>query len=243
MSTITDYVLAPHTSAEEAKKQGRFVYDKPTTENSIMLFIDHQVGLMAGIRDFESLSSFKNNIIGLARVAKAAKIPVLLATSNAQRQNGDLLPDLKALFPDEPIYRRTEIINCYEVPSFRSALEALVKETGRKHIIISGVTIGTCCTFPALSMLQDGYKVYPVIDACGGWNKYEVDAAVLRMANAGAEPVTIFPLACELQSDWKNPTANDMFAPFTENLPEYAFLIQTYWSTANGTGVKDPFKE
>lgn len=49
-----------------------------------MLFVDHQIGLMAGVRDFESLSVYKSNIIGLAKVAKAARIPVLLSSSNAQ---------------------------------------------------------------------------------------------------------------------------------------------------------------
>ncbi len=217
VSPVTDHVLAPRTSAEEAKKAGRFVYDKPTLENSIILFVDHQIGLMAGVRDFESLSAYKSNVIGLAKMAKAAKIPVLLTSSNTQWQNGDIFPELKEIFSGEPIYRRTGII--------------------------SGVTIGTCCTFPTLSMLQDGYKVYPVIDACGGWSKYETDAAVTRMANAGAEPVTVFPLACELQADWKGPIANDMFTPFIENLPESSFIIQLFNSTANGTGAKDPFKE
>lgn len=243
VSPITDHILPPRTSAEDARKAGQFVYDKPTIENSIMLFVDHQIGLMAGVHDFESLSAYKSNVIGLAKVAKAAKIPVLLSSSNAQWQNGDTLPELKEIFADEPIYRRTGIINCYEDPSFRNALETLVKETGRRHIIISAVTIGTCCAFPTLSMLQDGYKVYPVIDACGAWSRYETNAAVLRMANAGAEPVTVFPLACELQADWKNPTANDMFTPFIENLAEYSFVIQLFNGVANGTSVKDPFKE
>lgn len=243
VSPITDHILPPRTSAEDARKAGQFVYDKPTVDNSIMLFVDHQIGLMAGVRDFESLSVYKSNVVGLAKVAKAAKIPVLLSSSNAQWQNGDTLPELKEIFADEPIYRRTGIINCYEDPSFRNALETLVKETGRRHIIISAVTIGTCCAFPTLSMLQDGYKVYPVIDACGAWSRYETDAAVLRMANAGAEPVTVFPLACELQADWKNPTANDMFTPFIENLPEYSFVIQLFNGVASGTSVKDPFKE
>jgi isochorismate hydrolase len=109
----------------------------------------------------------------------------------------------------------------------------LVGKTGRRHAIISGVTIGTCCTFPTLSMLQDGYKVFPVVDASGAWNHYEAEAAMSRMAQAGANLVTTFALACELQADWKLPTANDMFAPFVQNLPEYGFLVQNYWNNAN----------
>jgi nicotinamidase-related amidase len=240
-SPIKDQMLPPKTSAEEARRSGRVPYDKPTPQNAVMLFIDHQIGLMAGIRDFSSLAEYKSNVVGLARVAKALKMPVLISSSNAQWQNGDTLPDLKEIFAEEPIYRRTGIINAYEDPSFRKAFEALVERTKRRHVIISGVTIGTCCTFPTLSMLQDGYRVFPVVDACGGWNRYETEAAMLRMANAGAEPVTTFALACELQADWKLPTSNDMLAPFVQNLSEYGFVLQNFWNNANQHAVADPF--
>jgi len=241
VSPINDKMLPQKVSAEDARKQGRIAYDKPTPDNSIMLFIDHQIGLMAGVRDFTSLAEYRSNVVGLARVAKALKMPVLLSSSNAQWQNGDTLPELKEIFEDQPIYRRTGIINCYEDPSFRGALEAVVAKTGRRHIIISGVTIGTCCSFPTLSMLQDGYKVFPVVDACGAWNHYEAEATMSRMARAGADLVTTFALACELQADWKLPTANDMLAPFIQNLPEYGFVLQNFWNNANQHVVADPF--
>jgi hypothetical protein len=37
-----------------------------------VLLIDHQIGLMAGVRDVSSLAEYKSNVVGLARVAKAA---------------------------------------------------------------------------------------------------------------------------------------------------------------------------
>lgn len=242
ISNIKDKPLKYKNSAGEATKQGCFVYDKPTAENTIILLIDHQIGLLAGTRDFASLAVLKSNIVGLASVAKALKIPVIISSSNAQWQNGDTLPEIKEMFPDEPIYRRTGIINAYEDPTFRKALEKIVKETKRNHIIIAGVTIGTCCSLPTLAMLNDGYKVYPVVDACGAWNKYEADAAMSRMSNAGAELMTTFALACELQEDWKKPSANDMLAPFINNLSEYGFVLQNFWNNANGHTVPDPFK-
>lgn len=241
ISPITDSSLPDKVSAADAKAAGRFGHEKPTPENSIVLLIDHQIGLMLGARDVNSLAELKSNVIGLAKVAKALNIPTLITSSNAQWQNGDTLPEIKAVFPDLPIYRRTGIINAYEDPSFRKALEAIVESTGRKHIIVAGVTIGTCCTFPTLSLLNDGYKVFPVVDACGAWNKYEADAAMSRMAHAGAELVTTFALACELQEDWKKPSANDMLVPFIENLPEYSFAVQNFWNNVGEPKVKDPF--
>jgi len=225
-----------------AKKTGGYVYDRPTPENSIILMIDHQVGLFASLRDPQGLSQVKGNAIALAKTAKAFKIPVMITTSNAQWQNGDLIPEIKDLFPNEPIYRRTGIINAYEDPTFRAAFENIVKKTGRKHIILAGITLGTCTLFPTLSLRHDGYSVYPVIDAAGTWNAYEAQASVARMTLAGAEPTTIFPLVCELQADWKNPTANAAVGIF-DHLPEYAYIFKNFWDNANSKNpaVKDPF--
>lgn len=241
VTPTTDRMLPPRATAEEASRVGRVPYSKPTAENAVMLFIDHQIGLMAGVRDFTSLAEYRSNVVGLARVAKAMKMPVLLSSSNAQWQNGDTLAELKEIFADQPIYRRTGIINCYEDPSFRKAFEELVAKTGRRHVILSGVTIGTCCAFPTLSMLHDGYEVFPVVDACGAWNRYEAEAAMSRMARAGAQLASTFALACELQGDWKLPTSNDMLAPFIQNLPEYGFVLKNFWNNANQHTVPDPF--
>lgn len=241
VSPITDSSLPNKVSATDARAAGRFGHEKPTAENSIVLLIDHQIGLLASTRDFSSAAEIKSNVVGLARVAKALQLPVLISSSNAQWQNGDTLPELKEIFDTEPIYRRTGIINAYEDPSFRRAFDDIVGRTGRTHVIIAGVTIGTCCSFPTLSLLNDGYKVFPVIDACGAWNHYEVQAATLRMANAGAEPVTTFALACELQADWKSPSANAMLEPFSQNLSEYGWITQNYWNNAGQKSVPDPF--
>lgn len=240
-SPIGDSALPNKVSAAEARAAGRFVHDKPTVDNSVVLLIDHQIGLMAGVRDVASLAEYKSNVTGLARMASGLKLPTLITSSNAQYQNGDTLPEIKELFPEHPIYRRTGIINAYEDPTFREAFDKLVADSGRTHVIVAGVTIGTCCTFPTLSLLNDGYRVFPVVDACGAWNRYEAEAAMSRMANAGAELVTTFALLCELQADWKRPSANAMLEPFNHNLSEYGFVLQNFWNNANQHAVPDPF--
>ena len=242
LSPITDSSLPDKVSREDARKAGRFGHSKPTAENSVLLLIDHQVGLMSSIRDMPP-SELKRNVLGLALAAKAVEMPVMLTTSLAQWQNGDLIPELKEMFPDVPIIRRTGIINAYEDPTFRAAFDKLMEETGRTHVILAGVTIGTCTQFPVLSLANDGYEVFPVIDAAGAWNKYEVDAAVARMVQAGAQPVTTFSLACELQEDWKKPSADAMFAPFKEQMPEYGWVIQNFWDNYGQKVVPDPFAE
>ena len=243
VSPIDGAYLATAVAPADAAAAGDFAYDPPTPENSIMLFIDHQIGLMAGIRDFTSLAEYKNNVVALAKTADALDIPVLLTTSNAQWQNGDILPELREIFADEPIYRRTGIINAYADPTFRQALLDLMEETGRTHVIVSGVTLGTCVAFPVLSMLNDGFDhVYPVVDASGAWSEYEAEAAMARMSAAGAETQSVFALAAELQADWRRDTATAMLDPFVNHLPEYGFVLQNFWNNAGEQpAVADPF--
>ena len=243
VTPVTASVIANKINSAEARKLARIAYEKPTPQNSIMLFIDHQIGLMASTRDFQQASGYKSNVVSLAKMANALEIPVLLTTSNAQWQNGDILPELQAQFPKQAIYRRTGIINAYEDPGFRKAIEDLVAKTGRRHIIISGVTLGTCVTFPTLSMLNDGYIVHPVVDASGAWSKYEADAAMQRMTAAGAQLNSVFALGAELQADWKLPSGMKMLDPFINGLPEYGWVLQNFWNNADSTkrAVKDPF--
>jgi nicotinamidase-related amidase len=243
VSPIADQSLPNKVSLADARRAGRVAYDKPTPQNSIMLFIDHQVGLMASVRDFQHASGYKSNVVSLAKMAKALEIPVLLTSSNAQWQNGDILSDLKDLFPQQSIIRRTGIINAYEDPTFRKALEEIVAKTGRRHIIISGVTLGTCVAFPTLSLLNDGYTVHPVVDASGAWSKYEADAAMQRMTAAGAQLNSVFALGAELQADWKRPSGMKMLDPFINGLPEYGWVLQNFWNNADSSKrpVKDPF--
>jgi nicotinamidase-related amidase len=245
VSPITDAVLPLKASAAEARQAGRAAYDKPTPQNSVMLFIDHQIGLMASVRDFRQASGYKSNVVSLAKMAKALEIPVLLTTSNAQWQNGDILPELRALFPEQPVIRRTGIINAYEDPSFRRALEQLLAATGRRHIIVSGVTLGTCVAFPTLALIHDGYVVHPVVDASGAWSRYEAEAAMQRMGAAGAQLNTVFALGAELQADWKLPSGTAMLDPFVNGLPEYGWVLQNFWNNADGANraVKDPFDQ
>jgi nicotinamidase-related amidase len=241
VSPITDKPLPLKILPAAALKAGRAGYDKPTPQNTVFLFIDHQIGLMAGVRDFTSLAEYKSDVVALGKIAKALNVAVLISSSNAQWQNGDTLPELKQIFPEQPIIRRTGIINAYEDPTFRMALEDVVARTGRRHLVISGVTLGTCVAMPTYSLLNDGYAVYPVVDASGAWSRYEAEAAMARMTRAGANLVSVFAFGCELQADWKEPNGNAMFEPFTNNLPEYGFVAQAFWNNANQRAVPDPF--
>ena len=49
-------------------------YQLLTSENAALVLVDHQVGLMTGVRDY-STGELKHNVVALAKAAKALKLP------------------------------------------------------------------------------------------------------------------------------------------------------------------------
>lgn len=213
-------------------------YDSLTPDNAIVLLIDHQIGLMQLIDDMPPETA-KNNVVGLARAAKTLGLPVILTTSRDWGPNGALLPELASLFPDEEVIRRPGVINAYRWPAFREALEA----TGRKKVIIAGVTDATCLSFPALDMVLDGYEVHAVIDASGAEAPGEIvrDAVVANLSRAGVHIKSWFGVVAELIADWRRDEAEGWplaVGAVHDHLPSWGYLLDT--DMAYGTGRMTP---
>jgi nicotinamidase-related amidase len=197
-----------------------------TPGNTVLLLIDHQVGLSQLVRD-QTPDEFRNNVLGLARAAKAMGIPVILSTSRDWGPNGPIFPELRAMFPDAPIIRRTGIINAYRDPAFRRAVEA----TGRKNVVIAAISASTCLQFPALDMVRDGYTVHGVIDASGSVSETEREVTIATLAANKVTPRNWFSVLAELRADWRRDEAAGwpVASTLTETLPVYGWLMtQTF---------------
>ena len=104
---------------------------------------------------------------------------------------------LAELLDGYPAIDRTTI-NAWEDQEFLAA----VRETGRRKLIMCALWTEMCLAFSALDALQEGYEVYPVVDAIGGTSAEAHRAALERVVRAGAQPITWVSLAGELQRDW-----------------------------------------
>ena len=89
---------------------------------------------------------------------------------------------------------------------------AAVKATGRKKLIMVALWTEVCLAFPALDAMREGYEVFPVVDAVGGTSLEAHRAAIQRIVQAGAQPVTWTSLLCELQRDWARTETAEAFA-------------------------------
>lgn len=197
-------------------------YNRLSKDDAAVLLVDHQAGLMSLVQDY-SPDEFKNNVLALADIGKFFKLPTILTTSFEDGPNGPILPELKEMFPQAPFIPRPGQINAWDNSDFVKA----VKNTGRKQLLIAGIVTDVCVAFPALSALEEGYDVFVVTDASGTFNAAVRDAAWSRMANAGAQLINWFAVACELHRDWRND-AEGLGNLLSSHLPAYKNLITSY---------------
>ena len=67
---------------------------------------------------------------------------------------------------------------------------------------MAGLWTEVCVTWPTLNMLDKGYNIFVVEDACGATSQAAHEAALSRMAQAGAARMTTIPTLLEFQRDW-----------------------------------------
>lgn len=193
-----------------------------SADKAVLLMVDHQTGLCSLVGNF-SPDEFKNNVLALADIGKAFKLPTILTTSFDTGPNGPILPEIRQRFPEAPFIARPGQINAWDNEDFVKAIKA----TGRKQLIIAGVVTDVCVAFPTLSALGEGYSVFVVADASGTFNQTVHNAAITRMAESGAIITNWFAVACELQRDWRNHGEN-LATILADHLPAYKNLIVSH---------------
>jgi len=183
-----------------------------TSENAALVIIDYQPVQVNSIASMDR-QLLINNIVGLAKMAKLYNLPIILSTVNVKTGlNFETIPQLRKELKGIPSYDRTTI-NAWEDVEFLKA----VKETKRSKLIMTALWTEACLSFPSLDALQEGFEVYPVVDAVGGTSIVAHDAALRRIEQAGGQPVSVAQLFCELQRDWaRADTANGFMNLFIE---------------------------
>jgi len=197
-------------------------YVRLDRDNAVVLLVDHQAGLLSLVRDIEP-DRFKNNVLALADTAKFFELPTILTTSFETGPNGPLMPELTAMFPDAPYIARPGQINAWDNDAFVEAIKA----TGRTQLILAGVVTEVCVAFPALSAIEAGFEVFVVADASGTFNEITRDAAWRRMEAAGAQMMTWFGVACELQRDWRRDIEG-LGTLCANHIPDYRNLMTAF---------------
>lgn len=167
---------------------------------SLLLLVDLQGKLHPAIEDGPAVA---REALRLAQLAKLFNVPVW-ATEHCPDRIGPLLPELAAL--SENTFHKTSFDAC-RTPSFRDALPP-----ERTDIVICGYEAHVCVMQTALGLLGLGRRVWAVRDAMGSRRAASREAALARLARAGAEIITTEMAGFEWAEDAADPRWRSLLA-------------------------------
>ncbi|KAF2844966.1 isochorismatase hydrolase-like protein [Plenodomus tracheiphilus IPT5] len=209
-------------------------WERIDKNNSLLLILDLQVGLFQTARDWDP-TLYKHNIMAHAELGKMFNIPVIMTTSADQGPNGPLPKEMLEMYPNAPLIRRQGEVNAWDNLEFQAA----VKATGKKQIIVAGITTDVCTAFLALALRSENYSVFANVEGSGTYSELVRDTANLRMQQAGVQLVSLFAIVCDLMRDWRaTPGAKEVLPYLDKYLPVYGMLARHHAAAVeNGTTI------
>jgi nicotinamidase-related amidase len=176
-------------------------YEPLTSENAALVLIDHQIGLMTGVRDYP-IALLKHNVVALAKAANALRLPIVVTTTARDSMWGPTIPELVEALPGIEIIDRSSV-NAYDDARVARAIEA----TGRGKLIFAGLSLEVCAAFPAITAVGRGLDAYVAVDACGTFSETKHHVGLLRMVQAGVVVSDYTTLMVEILKDNARPEA------------------------------------
>src|SRR6058998_4104088 len=181
-------------------------YERLTSENAALVLVDHQIGLMTGVRDY-STGELKHNVVALAKAAKALKLPIIVTTTARDSMWGPTFPELVEALPGAQIIDRSSV-NAFDDARVARAIET----TGRKKLIFAGISLEVCAALPAITAVGKGLDAYVAVDASGTFSETKRQVGLLRMLQAGVMLSDYATLMVEILKDNARPEAGEVYA-------------------------------
>lgn len=180
-------------------------YVPATSDNAALILVDHQIGLLTGVRDI-TVAELKSNVICLARAMRILKVPIVVTTTSRDSLWGPTFPELVTALPEINIIDRSSV-NAWDDPKVAAAMESV----GRKKLIFAGVSLEVCAALPAITAVSKGYDAYVAVDACGTFSQTKREAGLMRMQQAGVILSDYATLAVEILKDNSRPDAGAVY--------------------------------
>ena len=181
-------------------------YEPLTSDNAALVLVDHQVGLMTGVRDY-STGELKHNVVALANAARALSLPIIATTTARDSMWGPTFPELVDALPDVSIIDRSTV-NAFDDPEVARAIAA----TGRRKLIFAGISLEVCAALPAMTAIGKGFDAYVAVDASGTFSETKRQVGLLRMLQAGVILSDYATLMVEILGDNARPEAGAVYS-------------------------------
>lgn len=131
----------------------------------------------------------------LIRLAKVLEIPVM-AMGEDLTHEGPLVDEIVAVLPPGTTVHDKHVFGLASQEDIRHTLESL----GRNTPVLVGLETDVCVAHSALDLLDRGYRVVAIEDACGTPPPHH-DSGLARMRDAGALILRSRALAFEWMRD------------------------------------------
>ncbi len=170
-----------------------------TAENCAFLFIDIQEKLTAMLR--KDKAAKKAEI--LAKTAKILNIKTVL-TEQYPQGLGATIPQVKYCLPDSAKFFEKTSFNALDTEGVKEAIGDI------KNVFIFGIETHICVFQTALALLENGYNVFVVKDACASRETDEFKAGINLMEKEGAKIMTTEIVIFELLKSSKHPNFKEV---------------------------------
>lgn len=173
-------------------------------QDCALLVIDVQEKLINTIANAEAVIA---NISALIKTAQLFQVPIV---TTEQEKLGPSVAVLKELLQTYQAYNpiSKQSFSCCRNGPFRQALE----KTHRKHLLITGIEAHICVSQTALDLLANDYLVQVIADATSSNSPQDHQAAIDRLASAGATITTTEALIYELTATAQTPLFKQVLA-------------------------------
>jgi len=164
--------------------------------DAVLVLVDFQSRLEEIVHRSETVVP---NALRLIQGCQALEIPIL-PTLQAPEKLGPMPPELKfALDGIEPISKET--FSALRVPAFVKVLD----QSGRKHILLTGIEAHVCVLQTGLDLLDAGYEVSVLSDAVFSRTQENHNLALARLHDAGGTISSVEMALFELIRTSKHP--------------------------------------
>lgn len=203
-----------------------------TPADTVVVYVDYVTGLDNLLTTIPG-RQFRNNVAAFAKFAPLFKLPAAVL-GEENEYYGTFLPEMKpVLAAGGRTFPRTGVSGY--TPDFAKWLAS----TGRRNVLVGGISIDNCTLHTALDLLRNGYRVFVVADVSSTNSPLAEQAALLRLVQAGAVPVGWLNALTELGVDFAGPYGRGMME-----------IVQGHWpastvgtpldTTPDGRGMQLP---
>ena len=187
--------VSKHYSNQEHDRS--WYSEKLTKDNCIIVLVDFLTGFDPGIKTIDTLT-FYHNVTAYAKISQIFKLPTIVLGDEGGFRGNFYSAVRKYTTNASFIERQTP--SAWRVESFQSFLA----KTGRKKVILGGISLDNCTLHTSLDLIQNGYQVYVCVDVSPCENVLVQQAAIMRLQQAGAVMISWGSIAAEIMGDWRS---------------------------------------